>query len=296
MAENNKPIALNKILVPTDFSDISLQALEYAAQIAKIDNGEIIMLHVFESYTQNTMLNMRIDFTRIIEEGVEARFNEIKAKNKNLQGINIHSRVVVGKIHSEIDNIAAQENIKLIIMGTHGVSGVTNIDKFFIGSNTYRTIQNAPCPIITLRQNPLRKEIKNIVVPLDSTRDSLKKIDIAVKWAKHLKAKIHLLAVTAFFEELRVDVKAISAKVKEAEKKLIEAGVDYESHIIRHQAPSESVLEYSYKKHADLITIVTGQEALWNEMLFGSSARNIVSESTIPVLCLNIRKYQAGQE
>lgn len=296
MADNTQPITLNKILVPTDFSEISLHALDYAARIARSDNGEIILLHVFESYSQNTMLDMRVDFTEIIERGVEAKFKEIKAKNKNLEGVNIRSRVVVGKIHSEIDNISAQENIKLIVMGTHGVSGITNIGKFIIGSNTYRTIQNAPCPIITLRESPLRKEIKNIVVPLDSTRESLQKIDMVVRWAKVFNANIHLLAVTAFFEELRVDIKAISAKVSEAEKKISEAGVAYESHIIRHQAPSESVLEYAYKVHADLITIVTGQEAQWNEMLFGSSARNIISSSTIPVLCMNIKKYQEALE
>jgi nucleotide-binding universal stress UspA family protein len=289
---NLNDITINKILVPTDFSEISLQALEYAAMIAKSDNAEILLLHVFESYTQNTMLEMRVDFTSIIEKGVEEKFKEIKEKNPRLTGVTIHSRVVVGKIYSEINNIAEQENIKLIIMGTHGVSGVTNIGKFIIGSNAYRTIQNAPCPIITLRENPHRMEIKNIVVPLDSTRESTQKTDIAIRWAKFFKAKIHLLAVTAFFEELRVDVKDIAAKVREVEKKLTENKIEYEAHIIRHQAPSESVLEYAYKTHADLITIVTGQEAQWNEMLFGSSARNIISESTIPVLSINIKKYQ----
>ncbi len=296
MATNTNQVTVNKILVPTDFSEISLQALEYAARIAKSDNGEIIMLHVFESYTQNTMLDMRIDFTEIIERGVEAKFNEIKAKNKNLEGVTIRSRVVVGKIHTEIDNIAAAENIKLIVMGTHGVSGVTNIGKYIIGSNAYRTIQNAPCPIITIRDKPHDHEIKNIVVPLDSTASSTQKVEMAIRWAKFFKAKVHLLAVTAFFEEMRVDVKDIKAKVVEVEKQLIDAGIEYEAHIIRHQSPSHSVLEYAYKVHADLITIVTGQEAQWNEMLFGSSARNIICDSSIPVLSLNTRKYQVAQD
>lgn len=287
---------INKILVPTDFSEISLNALDFAALIARNNNSEIILLHVFESYTQNTMLNMRIDFTQIIERGVEEKFKEIKVKNPNLAGITIRSRVVVGKIYSEIDNVAAEEKVALIVMGTHGVSGVTNIGKFIIGSNAYRTIQNAPCPIITIREAPRRKEIKNIVVPLDSTRESMVKMDMAISWAKIFKAKIHLLAVTAFFEEYVVDVKKIDEKVHDAEKKLRQAGIEYESHILRNQAPSESVLDYAYKAKADLIVIVTGQESMLNEMLFGSSARNIISESAIPVLNLNVRQYEVARE
>jgi nucleotide-binding universal stress UspA family protein len=294
-ATSDKPI-INKILVPTDFSEISLQALNFAALIARNNNSEVILLHVFESYTQNTMLSMRIDFTQIIERGVEEKFNEIKEKNPNLAGITIRSRVVVGKIHSEINNIAAEEKIGLIVMGTHGVSGVTNIGKYILGSNAYRTIQNAPCPIITIREAPRRKEIKNIVVPLDSTQESMVKMDMAISWAKLFKAKIHLLAITAFFEDYVVDKKKIEEKVHEAEKRLKETGIEYESHILRHQAPSESVLEYAYKAKADLIVIVTGQESVLNEMLFGSSARNIISESTIPVLNMNIRQYQVARE
>ncbi|HYV95719.1 MAG TPA: universal stress protein [Chitinophagales bacterium] len=296
MASNTDQLTIKKILVPTDFSEISLHALNYAARIAKLENSEIIMLHVFESYTQNTMLNMRIDFTEIVERGVEEKFKEIKAKNPDLEGVTIHSRVVVGKIHAEIDNTAAQENVKLIVMGTHGVSGVTNIGKFIIGSNAYRTIQNAPCPIITLREVPHRREIKNIVVPLDSTRDSLKKMDIAIRWGKFLKAKIHVVAVTAFFEELKGSVKHIEEKLHDVENKLKQEDIEYESQIIRHHSPSDSVLEYAYKIHADLIIIVTGQEAQWSEMLFGSSARNVISDSSIPVLSINIHEYQAARE
>jgi len=160
-----------------------------------------------------------------------------------------------------------------------------------MGSNAYRTIQNAPCPIITLREKPFRRQIKNIMVPVDSTLESAKKITIASRWAKFFGAKVHLLAVTAFFEELFVDVKDVTDKVKDAEKMLIDQGVEVEAKIIRHQAPSESVLEQSIKVGADIILIVTGQESHLNEMLFGSSARNIISESHIPVLSVNIKTF-----
>ncbi len=163
-------LTINKILVPTDFSEISIHALEYAALIAREANAEIILLHVFESYSQNTMLDMVIDFPDIVEKGIRDKIDEIKKGNAKLNGVTVHPRVVTGKIHNEIENITREEGVKLIVMGTYGVSGVTNIGKFFIGSNAYRTIQEAPCPIITLREKPWKDSIKDIVVPIDSTK------------------------------------------------------------------------------------------------------------------------------
>jgi len=292
MAVSSAPVSVRTILVPTDFSEISLEALDYAAMIADQANASILLLHVFESYMQNTMLQMRVDFTEIIEKGIEEKFKEIRAKNPNLAAIQIHSKVAMGKIHAEIDHVATEEQIPLIIMGTHGVSGVTNIGKFIIGSNAYRTIQNAPCPIITLREKPFRREVKNIVVPLDSTAESEQKIGIAARWAKFFGARVHLLAVTAFFEELFVDVKDVTAKVREAELRLNNEGVEVEAKIVRHHAPSESVLDYANRSGSDLIMIVSGQGSQLSEMLLGSSARNIISESPIPVLSINIKKYK----
>lgn len=278
-----------KILVPTDFSVISIHALEYAALIAKKANAELLLLHVFESYSQNTMLEMVVDFTEIMEKGIEEKMNDIKKKNQLLKGITIHSKVVTGKIHNEIERVAKEEDVRLIVMGTHGVSGVANIGRYLIGSNAYRTTQNAPCPVITLRQEPTHKSFKDIVLPIDSTKESSEKVDIAITWAKFFGSTIHLLAVTAFFEEFMVDVKEVDKKVHDVGARLAKEGIPYTAHIIRNQSPSESVIEYARKASADLIMVVTGRGSQLTELLFGSSARSIVTESTIPVLSINIK-------
>lgn len=278
-----------KILVPTDFSAISIHALEYAALIARKADAELLLLHVFESYSQNTMLEMVVDFTEIMERGIEEKMNEIKKKNPLLKGITIHSKVVTGKIHNEIERIAKEEDVRLIVMGTHGVSGVTNIGRYIVGSNAYRTTQSAPCPIITLRQEPSNKSFKDIVLPIDSTKESSEKVDIAITWAKFFGSTIHLLAVTAFFEEFMVDVKEVDKKVHDVGARLAKEGIPYTAHIIRNQSPSESVIEYARKVSADLIMVVTGQGSQLTELLFGSSARSIVTESTIPVLSINTK-------
>ncbi|MBA3648814.1 MAG: universal stress protein [Chitinophagales bacterium] len=286
-------ISVNKILVPIDFSEISIKALEYAAVIARQANAEILLLHVYESYSQNTNLDMVVDFPEIIEKGIQNKMSEIKEKNQYLKDITINSKVAVGKIHAQIECMARNENVKLIVMATHGVSGITNIDKYIIGSNAYRTIQSAPSPIITMREEPWKKSFKDILLPLDSTDESTEKLDIAIGWAKFFGSTIHLLAITAFFEDMLGSAKDVELKVLEVEIKLNQNNIPHTSHIVRNHAASQSVIDHAAKVNADLIIIVTGQESKWNEMLFGSSARNLISESTIPVLSVNTKMRES---
>jgi nucleotide-binding universal stress UspA family protein len=290
--QTSAQVTINKILVPIDFSEVSIHALEHAVLIARQANAEILLLHVFESYSHNTMLDMVVDFPDIVQKGIEDKMNEVKQRNPKLEGVTIHSRVEMGKIHTEIERVAKEEDAKLIVMGTHGVTGVTNIGKYIVGSNAYRTVQNAPCPVITIREEPWKKSFKDIILPMDSTKASLAKVDVAIRWAKFFGSTVHLIAVTSLFEEFIVDVKVIEKKVHEVEKRLGSEGIPYTAYIVRHQAPSYSVIEHGRKMNADLIIIVTGQESEVGEMLFGSSARNIVTESTVPVLSINIRKEQ----
>src|SRR5579862_6164438 len=113
-------LTLKKILVPIDFSEISLTALDYAAYIAKNTNAEILILHVFESFEQNVKIDQVFDYSEVIEKGIQSKLNELKVERTNLWGVNIKTKVIQGKIHKEIDHIATQENAGLIVMGTHG--------------------------------------------------------------------------------------------------------------------------------------------------------------------------------
>ena len=159
-----------------------------------------------------------------------------------------------------------------------------------LGSNTYRIVQNAPCPIVTLRNEPSKEGFKSIVLPIDSSEQSTIKVDIAIAWAKLFGSTIHLLAVTAFFEEFVVDAKSVDRKVHQVEELLVKEGIAYTAHIIRNQSPSLSILHHAEKMNADLIMVVTGSESQLGEMLFGSSARTVVAESAVPVLSIHIRK------
>jgi nucleotide-binding universal stress UspA family protein len=280
-------LSFKRILVPTDFSDISLNALDYAASIASNTNAEVTLLHVYESYDQHSNIKFGLDINEIIEKGINDKINDIKATNKNLWGVKFNTKVVNGKSTNDIIKVAKQLKSDLIVMGTHGTSGLKNLGKYLLGSNAYRVVNNAPCPVITIREKKSNIRFKDLLLPIDNTKETKMKLDLAIQFAKDYDATIHLVALTAFFEELFVEIKDLKKMIADIETKLEKAGVKYTSKMIRHQRASESVLSYAAKINADLIFIVTGHDNQWSKVVVRSAARNVITESKTPVLSIN---------
>lgn len=285
-------LSIKKILVPTDFSEVSLCALDYAANIARVAGAEIILLHVFESYQDNTKMKQPLNMKEIVESGIEDQLEEVKSQNKNLWGLKLRSKVMQGKIHQQIQVAAKHEKIDLIVMGTHGVSGIGDISKFFLGSNAYRTVANAPCPILTVREAKKNIRFKDIVLPFDNSKESKLKVDFAIEWAKLFESTIHLLALTAVLDELTLtsEISKLKKLVGEVETKLKNANIPYHVKMMRNKKISSSVIDYAKKSNADIIFIVTGKVYAINEILGASTQKNIITDSHVPVLSLHLKR------
>lgn len=277
---------LNKILVPTDFSEHSLSALHYAAAMAKHSDAEIILLHVMENYGDNVALNQVINLTDTIKKAVNDKLMQIKTDNVNLWGIKITVRLETGKIHTAITDILAKEGIDLVVMGTHGSSGIDSIEKYLLGSNAYRIIRVAECPVITVRESKGEVHFKKIVLPLDTTKETKGKVASAIKIAKVFGATIHIISVSTRWDEWRVGGDKMKKQFEEVSAEIQKAGVPVVTKVIRKDDIAESVLAYAQQVNADLIIIMTSAESKLAEFTVGSSARDIISESMIPVLSI----------
>ena len=143
---------IKKILVPIDFSDYSKNALKYAAQFAKQFNAKIYLIYVVEpmiypadfSMGQVAIPSTDIDLHSRAEE-------ELKKLSKEI--VNGNSKVEVltktGKPFVEIIESASANDIDLIIIATHGHTGVEHL---LFGSTAEKVVRKAPCPVLTLRE------------------------------------------------------------------------------------------------------------------------------------------------
>ncbi len=151
----------NKVLCATDFSEDSNFALSYAEEIARRFSAEILVLHVDQPLPPvmvSPELGPMMDvgaMSRIAEEQRVLAQRELDKIVNRLRdsGLRARSMLKVGSPFLEIIHTAKAENVDLIVMGTHGRSGLAHV---LMGSVAERVVQKAHCPVLAVR-HPDRK-------------------------------------------------------------------------------------------------------------------------------------------
>lgn len=146
------PLTIKKILVPIDFSDYSKSALKYAVNFAKVFNAEMYLIYVVEPVIYPPDFSMgQIAIPSVTFEMDERAKEELTKLAQQEIPAEIKRQVIIktGKPFVEIIETAAEEDIDLIIIATHGHSGVEHI---LFGSTAEKVVRKAPCPVLTLRE------------------------------------------------------------------------------------------------------------------------------------------------
>jgi len=146
-----------KILCPVDFSEFTKDVIAYAADISKQYGAELHVLHVIPNLTYFTPYESfltpenLVAIEKNIQDEVDRDFGKIL---KNVD-IDVKKAVRTGVAFVEIIDYAKAEGIDLIVMGTHGRSGIEHI---LIGNVAEKVVRKSPCPVMTIR--PRGKEFK----------------------------------------------------------------------------------------------------------------------------------------
>ena len=148
VAPGHPPVRVTRILMPVDFSDCSLEAMEYAVQAAKEFAASVTILHVIEpaSYGLDFTLSHAGDAKRTTE-ALDKRLGEFTALFKG-QGLTAQHQLRSGAPGAEIPEVARVVDADLIVMGTHGRRGFSHLVS---GSVAEAVLRHAPCPVLTVK-------------------------------------------------------------------------------------------------------------------------------------------------
>ena len=141
---------MKKILVPTDFSEQAENALRVAAELAKKYNAEIYLLHLLElPLHQVDALGAHSDLPEAMffMKLAHKRFEEIMEKDY-LKDITVHETTEFHKAFEGIIETCHKLNVDLIVMGSHGISG---LKEMFIGSNTEKVVRTSDIPVLVIK-------------------------------------------------------------------------------------------------------------------------------------------------
>lgn len=140
---------LKKILVPVDFSDCSNKALQYAIPFARQFDAELTLLHVVQPFVAIPEMPS-VDAALIQSQMREAGKNQLDTLRRTIdEEIPSKTMLRVGSPHVEIINAAKESGIDVIILSTHGRTGLTHV---FLGSNAERVVRHAGCPVLIVRE------------------------------------------------------------------------------------------------------------------------------------------------
>ena len=272
---------MKSIIVGTDFSEGSYAALELAVDVANRMQCDILLLWVRREKMLFTGEQLDM-LTNLAKDKLQALCERYGAK---MTAGKIHSRIINGKVSTAIAEVAKRELAPLIIIGTNGASG---FEKYVIGSQAARIVQDSPCPVLTMRQGfDFHKRLERIVVPLRVNANSRQKVPPAASMAKIFGSEVHILGLL----DLKEEESALRTYINQSIDFLEREGVPYHFEIRSYSTYSDTVLSYADEIKADLVIINTEQDRVISQLFLGTNAQQIVHKSQIPVLCIHPEDY-----
>ena len=146
---------IRTILLPTDFSECASYALSYATSLARQFGARIICVHVIEpvvpavGYTGIAEPLPVADISEQLENSAERELPKI-AEHEECAGLDIEEVIVHGDSASEIVRVARERGVDLIVIASHGRTGLGRI---LFGSTAEAVVRHAPCPVLVVKKN-----------------------------------------------------------------------------------------------------------------------------------------------
>lgn len=274
---------MKKILVPTDFSEQAEHALKVAAEIARNHKSEIYLLHMLElplqgvdAYGSGGDLPEALFFVKMAQQ----QFENVMSQDY-LKDLEVYQNVKSDLSFSEIKDTCEELNIDMIVMGSHGATGLREV---FIGSNAEKVVRSSKVPVLVIKNNHENFYIDNFVFASDFKNDSKETYKQAIKFAKAFDATIHLLMVNT--PNNFTTTSAAKARINEFTKDEVYFPISI--NIYNDESVEQGILNFSKEINADLIGISTHGRQGIAHFFNGSISEDIVNHANRPVITFKI--------
>ncbi|MBL0033285.1 MAG: universal stress protein [Bacteroidetes bacterium] len=274
------------ILVPTDFSPTANKALEFAISITKITNGKLVLMNVVDpnllmtgpeimsfGYMHNLLINDTISSLKDLAE-------EISYKYK----LNVEFECLSGSILENIIKTSKAKKADLIIMGTHGTSGVS---EWLFGSNAFSVVNSSTIPVLTVNIDSKQTEFKKIVFPYNENLLTLKKSKQVIEFAKLFNATILLFGYSD--SEMFSSMAALRKKGEELIAIFKKEGIHSTLNTILAEDYADEILRFANSEKANLITIVTNRSHSIDKVFKTKPDKKLVNHSDIPIYSVPVK-------
>jgi nucleotide-binding universal stress UspA family protein len=278
-----KSNTITHILVPLDFSESSLNALETAIALAKQHNTTITLLNVVDPNFLFEFKGFYYISEKTINSIVEVsarRLSSLAKKVKDEHALNCTTELKVGPVPQSIIQTALDIDSDLIIMGTHGTSGFR---EFFIGSSAQKVIKITSCPVLTIPSNRKWMEFKKILFPIRPVSGAIEKYD-SVRKIITTDASMNLLVLAQTYNE--EEKMLLHNFVKELKAKASKDQIKVSGTLKVGKKMPQAVLKMSRYFDSDLIALTSSTDSELKQFFIGPFEQHIVNHANVPVLSI----------
>lgn len=273
---------MKKIIVLTDFSNQSEQALKAAADLAKKHKVELLVVHMLE-LNQAIITSpdgMYIEQTVFMVKLAEKNLKEFLEK-PYLEGVTVTPVIKHYKVYSELNTIAKEHDADLIVMGSNGSSG---FEEMLIGSNAEKVVRNATIPVLVIKGEVTNLSLDRFVFACDFNDDNLPAFQKAKEFAEMLGANMDVVFINTPNDEFMSNRDAY----QKINKFLTKANSAQQVEIYNEYSVEQGIINYGKTILADAIAMPTHGRKGISHMFNGSIGEDVVNHSKIPVITFKI--------
>ena len=262
---------MKKILVPCDFSLPAINAFRFALDVARQSKGTLQLLHVIEIpvMTHPSLFALGTGLLKDLQEDAERKFEKLLVKYAKEEA-KVTYKVEFGVTTAVIGEYTKKNSIDLVVMGSHGASGLREV---MIGSNAEKIVRTSAVPVIVIKDY-FKGPVKNIVFPNSLEIENQDELVTKVKALQSFfKAHLHLVWINtpALFQNDDVTYERLDDFAKRYQLK------DCTLAVFNHINEETGILKYTEMTKGNMIAIGTNGRRGLAHLMMGSKAEDIVN-------------------
>ena len=271
---------MKTILVATDFSTAALNAANYAADMAKAINADLLLWHTYQMPVIHLEAPLAISEEEMKEDG-EMNINRLRLQllERTDNKVKITTEIKIGPFFRELKSSCESIDPYLVVMGSQGT---TAVDRFLFGSHVIHAIKHLPWPLITVPPAASFRSIRKIGLACDFERIvDTTPVDEIRSLVKDFNAQLHVLNIRRS-EEFEEDVLIQSALLQEMLEPL-----NPKYHFLIDNDIDRGIIEFTDKNNIDMLVVIPKRHSLLHELVYKSLSKQLVLHSHVPILELH---------
>jgi nucleotide-binding universal stress UspA family protein len=269
------------ILIPVDFTEPSLSALESAKALGSALGADLELVYVFDfapnlSY-EGADLSIPAEQMKQHRRLIE---RDLKRAAKDYPQDKIKIRIEEGSPSVVLSRMSRKKSGALIVMGTHGYAGVA---RALYGSVAENVVRSSALPVLTLHKESQLSVPRNILVPVNFTAYADEALKYALDLAKSSSATVSALFVADERSDLASSMTVLETHLEDVLGAKKAAGIKA---IVRDGKPDRTILAEADAGRYDLIVLSAHKKPFWKDWVIGMTAERVLRHSTTPVLAV----------